>query len=168
MVGILVSFCCFVCCFARYSQNSFRKTEDELREMLQKLKSKSMNQLMSEHASGTPTPVPILQARYLVKKARDDQEDARRQYRINWYHEVRKAITDESYKMRQGKTKEELQIMDEEIRRKLKVEKEKIRAATIKDWAEGRIEDPVPSLAEGEAWLGKLEKRWQELQMQST
>merc|ERR1719262_718284 len=154
--------------FARYAKSSFRKTEDELQELLEKVKSTSMNDLMNEHAYGTPTPVPILRARHLVKKARDDQDDTKRDHRIAQYNAVRQAILDESYKMRVGKSKEELQIMDEEIRQKLRIEKEKIRAATIKDWAEGRLVDPVPSLPEAEAWLAKLEKRWQELQAQST
>jgi hypothetical protein len=168
MIGIIVCFCCGVCGFARYARSSFRKTEDELQELLEKVKSTSMNDLMNEHAYGTPTPVPILRARHLVKKARDDQEDAKKDHRVEQYTATRQAILDESYKMRVGKSKEELQLMDEEIRRKLRVEKEKIRAATIKDWAEGTLPDPVPSLPEAEAWLAKMEKRWQELQMQST
>lgn len=168
MIGILVCFCCGVCAFARYAKNSFRKTEDELYELLEEMKSTSMHDLMNKHAYGTPTPVPILRARHLTKKARDDQEDAKREHRISQYNAVRQAILDESYKMRVGKTKEELQVMDEEIRMKLRIEKEKIRASTIKDWAEGTLKDPVPSLPEVEAWLAKMEKRWQELQMQST
>jgi len=168
MILILVCFCCGVCVFARHAKNSFRKTEDELRELLEKVKSTSMNGLMNEHAYGTPTPVPILRARHLVKKARDDQEDAKKEHRVSQYNAVRQAILDESYKMRIGKSKEELVVMDEEIRMKLRIEKEKIRAATIKDWAEGTLPDPVPSLPEVEAWLAKLEKRWLELQSQST
>jgi len=168
MIAIIVCFCCGVCAFARYAKSSFRKTEDELQELLEKVKSTSMNDLMNEHAYGTPTPVPILRARHLVKKAMDDQEDTKRDHRISQYNAVRQAILDESYKMRVGKSKEELKVMDDEIRIKLKIEKEKIRAGTIKDWAEGRLKDPVPSLPEAEAWLAKMEKRWQELQMQST
>merc|ERR1719262_1404037 len=152
--------------FARYAKSSFRKTEDELQELLDKVKSTQMNDLMNEHAYGTPTPVPILRARYLVKKARDDQEDAKKEHRVTQYNAVRQAILDDSYGMRAGKSKEEIAIMDEEIRRKLRIEKEKIRASTIKDWAEGTLPDPVPSLPEAEAWLAKMEKRWQELQMQ--
>merc|ERR1719158_608592 len=112
--------------FACHARNSFRKTEDELLELLDKVKSTSMNDLMNEHAYGTPTPVPILRARHLVKKAKDDQYDANRDHRISQYNAVRAAILEESYKLRIGKSKEELKIMDDEIRQKLRIEKEKI------------------------------------------
>lgn len=166
MLGILSTFIMSAYCF--FKSAMIQPTEELIRQFLDKCKSSTIPELMEETAEGCQTPVPLLVARRLVKRAVDEQEEMKLMYRRTLYNDIKSELLEEHRKASRGKTKEERAVLDEGIRQRLLEEKEKIRAACKRDWAHGRLQDPVPSLGEAEAWCTKLEHYWQQQQMAST
>lgn len=166
MLGILATF--ILGCYCFFQMATIQPTEELIREFLDKCKSSSIPELMQQTEEGCQTPVPLLIARRLVKRAVDEQEEMKLMYRRMLYKEKRSELLEEHRLASKDKTKEERAELDEVIRRRLLEEKEKIRAACKREWVTGHLKDPVPSLAEAEAWRAKLEHFWQQRQMMST
>jgi len=165
MLTILAVFIFVACVFFKTSY--IPPTEELIKEFLDKCKSVSVAQLMEEFGPECKTPVPLLVARRLVKRAVDEQNDMLINHRNFLYNEIRKHLLEEHAAASKGKNKEERAELDDGIRRQLLEEKEKIRASVKRDWAAGVIRDPVPSLRECETWCAKLENYWQQRQMAS-
>jgi len=160
LVCTLCCFCAGVCTFGCIARKTILKTEDELRQLLDALRKRPLSEVIGETCYGTPVPVPILRLRFLVRKAIDDHTDAVMDQKDSMYAAVKKELLAEFRRASKAPgvqgDKEASAKLEEELRAKLLEERHKAKAEAERMWREYEIEDPVPSLPEGEETLQYL------------
>lgn len=163
MALTLLCFCCGVCGFCFYARRSYRKTEDELRELLEHVNSKTMAELLAEKVYGSPMPRTLLRGRYLIKRAKDDQKAIVIARRKELYKVVYDRLAKECKESTRTLDKKETEQVEKELRERLAVERQLSREKAENEWREYQITDPVPTLVKVEE---EMQKIWAEYQKQ--
>lgn len=164
MVCALLCFCTGACIFCCMSRRSAIPTEDEMRMVLDSIKSRSTKEILGEKAYGTPTPVSLLRLRFLIRKAKNDQKEAVLAKKDEMFFAKKKEMMKEFKEKTKDMTKEEEKIATEAFCEEIQAERIVARNEAERLWREYELIDPTPSLVEAEEVYARLLAEWAKVQ----